>query len=231
MLSIKISRSIRASHVLLNQTHAVLTGFRESTSLVDNGERIKCLHSLPPNAAKSINWFAPELLEQNLLGYSEKSDIYSVGITACELANGIAPFADLSSTLMLTEKIRGNQPSLLDMSTFPSDEVIAQAMDSGIGFGEWAADQTRQVYSSRTLSDAFHKFAELCMTRFPENRPTAHHLLGQHAFFKQVKMTSLEEQLKSVLEPVDFDKISVEKSSEDDLSKNIESLNITEWDF
>lgn len=161
-----------------------------------------------------------------------------MGITACELANGIAPFADLSSTLMLTEKIRGNQPSLLDISTFPSDEVIAQAMDSGIGFGEWAADQTRQIYASRTLSDAFHKFAELCMTRFPDNRPTASHLLNTHPFFKQVKHTTLEEQLKSVLEPIDFDKISVEnlaqKSSEDDLSKDIESLNITEpaeWDF
>lgn len=204
---------------------------------MSNGERTKSLHSLPPNAAKSINWFAPELLEQNLLGYSEKSDIYSIGITACELANGIAPFADLSSTLMLTEKIRGNQPSLLDCSTFPSDEIIAQAMDSGIGIGEWAVDQTRQIYSARSLSDSFHKFAEICMTRFPENRPTAVHLLTQHAFLKQCRHTSLQEQLKNVLEPVDFDKISIEnlaKSSEEDLSKDIESLNITEtaeWDF
>jgi serine/threonine protein kinase len=79
---------------------------------------------------------APEVLQQNLLGYCEKSDIYSVGITTCELANGIGPFADLPTTLMLTEKIRGNQPSLLDFSTFPSEEVIFQAMDSGIGIGE-----------------------------------------------------------------------------------------------
>lgn len=111
-------------------------------------------------------------------------------------------------------------------------------MDSGIGIGEWAADQTRQIYSSRSLSDAFHKFSEICMSRYPESRPTAVQLLTQHAFFKQVKHTSLEEQLKNVLEPVDFDKISVEnlaqKSSDDDLSKEIESLNITEtaeWDF
>jgi STE20-related kinase adapter protein alpha len=68
----------------------VLTGFRHSTSLIENGEKIKVLHSLPLNSAKSINWFAPELLEQNLLGYSEKSDIYSLGITTCELANGVS---------------------------------------------------------------------------------------------------------------------------------------------
>lgn len=173
------------------------------------------------------------------MGYSEKSDIYSVGITSCELANGIAPFADLSSTLMFTEKIRGNQPSLLDCSTFPSDEVIKNAMDSGIGIGEWGtADQTRQIYSSRSLSDSFHKFAEVCMSRYPETRASAAQLLTQHAFFKQCKHTSLEEQLKNCLEPVDFDKISVEnlaqKTSDNDLTKDLESLNIhetAEWDF
>lgn len=204
-----------------------------------NGERVKCLHVLPPNSAKSINWFAPELLEQNLLGYSEKSDIYSIGITCCELANGIAPFADLPSTLMFTEKIRGNQPSLLDRSTFPSDEIIAQAMDSGIGIGEaWAADQTRQIYSSRDLSDSFHKFAEVCMSRFPEHRPATGQLM-QHNFFKQCKHTSLEEQLKSFLEPVELDKVSVEnlaqKPFDDDMSRDIESLSIAdstaEWNF
>jgi STE20-related kinase adapter protein alpha len=140
---------------------------------------------------------------------------------------------------MFTEKIRGNQPSLLDCSTFPSDEIISQAMDSGIGIGEaWAADQTRQTYSARSLSDYFHKFAENCMSRFPENRPSATHLLLHHAFFKQCKHTSLEDQLKTVLEPVDFDKISIdnlaEKPSDDELTREIESLSISEpaeWDF
>lgn len=139
---------------------------------------------------------------------------------------------------MLTEKIRGNQPSLLDSSTFPSDEIIAQAMDSGIGIGEVWADQTRQTYSARSLSDYFHKFAENCMSRFPENRPSATHLLTQHAFFKQCKHTSLEDQLKSVLEPVDYDKISVDnlaqKPTDCELLRDIESLSLSEtaeWDF
>lgn len=140
---------------------------------------------------------------------------------------------------MMTEKIRGNQPSLLDCSTFPSDEIIAKAMDSGIGIGEaWAADQTRQIYSSRSLSDSFHKFAEVCMSRFPESRPSSFQLLAQHNFFKQCKHTTLEEQLKNVLEPFDFDRVSVEnlaqQPSDEGLSQEIESLNISEaieWDF
>lgn len=58
----------------------------------------------------------------NILGYNEKSDIYSVGMVICELANGAEPFAGMSKTLMLTEKVRGCAPQLLDCTTVPRDE-------------------------------------------------------------------------------------------------------------
>lgn len=69
------------------------------------------------------------LFLQDLRGYNEKSDIYSLGMTICELANGIEPFYEMSETLMLTEKVRGSVPYLIDQSTFPIDSIdIKQSM-------------------------------------------------------------------------------------------------------
>lgn len=56
------------------------------------------------------------------VGYNEKSDIYSVGMVICELANGFEPFAGMCKTLMLTEKVRGNIPQLLDCTTISREE-------------------------------------------------------------------------------------------------------------
>ena len=42
-------------------------------------------------------------------------------MTICELANGVVPFYDMPETLMLTEKVRGCAPHIIDRSTFPRD--------------------------------------------------------------------------------------------------------------
>lgn len=140
------------------------------------------------------------MLEQNLLGYTEQSDIYSLGIATCELANGLEPFSDMATTFMLVEKIRGNQPALLDCSTCPP----ITGGDSGVGD---SIAETRQIYGMRKFSDQFHNFAEICMQRHPIDRPTVIQLQG-HGFFKQIKhMTLFEQFLASGIDALDCTKV------------------------
>lgn len=118
-----IHRAIRASHVLISaKGQACLTGLRYACPIVSHGKWQKQVHSFPASTAKNLNWLSPEVLEQNLRGYNEKSDIYSVGIVICEIANGLEPFAGVCTTLMLTEKVRGSAPQLLDCTTLPVNE-------------------------------------------------------------------------------------------------------------
>lgn len=111
----------------MNRSKAVLTGFRHCTNLMQHGRRTRSLFELPPKSVKNLNWLAPEVLAQNLAGYTQKSDVYSIGIATCELANGLEPFSNMPTTFMFTEKMRGNQPALLDCSTCP-DEVSGRLM-------------------------------------------------------------------------------------------------------
>lgn len=127
------------------------------------------------------------MLEQNLLGYNEKSDIYSVGMTLCELANGFVPFAETDTTLMLTQKVKGLIPHLLDCTTcYPFEDNVAA--DNGYQSEETIGTSAAPVSSvyTRTFTEAFHNLVELCCQRDSESRPPASDLLA-HVFTKQVR--------------------------------------------
>ena len=221
-----VHRAVKASHILLDASgRAKLSGLRYSVSLYDVGTdscNISSSGGSPQDrydfpmicSQKHLNWMSPEMLQQNLLGYNEKSDIYSLGVTLAELANGFPPFSDMPKTLMLLEKLKSNPTRLLDSTTFdpsahPQDLLFSgdKPADSGVGasvgscsnlptsaagvgtFKQGAVQANLSKYAQRTFSDAFHAFHENCLELDPDIRKPAASLLS-HPFIKQHKKSS-----------------------------------------
>ncbi|XP_068852838.1 STE20-related kinase adapter protein alpha isoform X3 [Aphelocoma coerulescens] len=190
-----VHRSVKASHILISVDGKVyLSGLRSNLSMINHGQRLKVVHDFPKYSIKVLPWLSPEVLQQNLQGYDAKSDIYSVGITACELANGHVPFKDMPSTQMLLEKLNGTVPCLLDTTTIPADELTMKTSRSSANYGMGESTAMSNVRAAngepalhpylRTFSTYFHNFVEQCLQRNPDFRPSASTLLS-HPFFKQ----------------------------------------------
>lgn len=217
-----IHRSIKASHILIATSgKAVLSGLRYSCNMINNGKWQSVIHSFPPDSVSNLNWLSPELLEQNLMGYNAKSDVYSLGITACELANGIVPFAGMPPTQMLLEKLQGYHPRLLDSRTYYSDDDSQSQGNLG------------DVYRMRHFSDTFHNFTELCLQRDPARRPSAAQL-SRHLFLKQCRKSSisLHDILAMVTPIADHIDVAKEGGDVDLIEEKIQDLSMNDpWNF
>ena len=130
-----------------------------------------------------------QLFLQNLLGYNEKSDIYSLGVTICEIANGAIPFAEMPNTYMLLEKMRGIPPKLYDSTTYDSENAGVnndlvfsgqKPADSGVGasVGSCSNLPKNKNYSSRTFSELYHDFVKLCCHGDADERPSSIELVS-----------------------------------------------------
>ena len=107
----------------------------------------------------------PTLVMEQVNGYDTKADIWSLGITALELAKGYAPYARYPPMKVLILTIQEDPPNL---ETYDQLEMGEQSDDE--------LDVAAESYSR-----AFSNFVDSCLQKNPSRRPTCEALLSSKA--------------------------------------------------
>lgn len=112
----QMHRDIKAGNILINDSGQVkLCDFGIATSLLESGLRKRARYTVIGTPC----YMAPEVLKETE-GYTEKADIWSLGITAIELATGSAPYSNLFPLEVIVRIVHNPPPTLPDDSRFSS---------------------------------------------------------------------------------------------------------------
>ncbi|KII64860.1 STE20/SPS1-related proline-alanine-rich protein kinase [Thelohanellus kitauei] len=160
----QIHRDVKAANILISSDGNVSLGdFGVSAVIMDYGDRNRIRKTFVGTPC----WMAPEILE-SIHGYNFKADIWSLGITAIEMATGKPPYSELPPMKVLVNVISQDPPTL--ESTIKSQEPMKQ------------------------YSKSFRSFIAKCLQKDPSARPDTNDLLKMKIFRNAKDKAYLAEQ-------------------------------------
>ncbi|CAB16482.1 STE20-related kinase adapter protein strd-1 [Caenorhabditis elegans] len=155
-----IHRDLKPKHILIDSSGNVkLSGFR---FMIELNHHLDCVFEFDAHLQNQLYYLAPEVLAQNIHGYTSKSDIYMLGISICEAINGVMPFGELEPLEMLHRKLNGQVPRPVDMISLKDDQKMGLDIS-----------HRPQEHLTRRFSKEMHEFIANCLDYDPQQRGSA----------------------------------------------------------
>ncbi|EDV28193.1 uncharacterized protein TRIADDRAFT_53554 [Trichoplax adhaerens] len=155
-------RDIKGKNILISANGNVCLSGMDKATKKSTFKQDWVAHEFIERAADSVVWAAPELLAQDIHGYNCKVDIYSLGMTAVELAYGRIPFDDMPVTQILLEKLNGISHARIHSFIQNTTDVV--------------------------FSNSFYQLLDSCFKSDSDRWSAVQ--LATHPFFKRIKITN-----------------------------------------
>lgn len=206
----KIHRDIKAGNILLNsEGHAKLADFGVAGQLTDTMAKRNTVIGTP-------FWMAPEVIEE--IGYDCVADIWSLGITALEMAEGVSSQI-INKICNDIKYFYFKKPPYGDIH--PMRAIFMIPTKPPPSFREpdrWTPE--------------FIEFVSGCLVKNPEERATATDLL-QHEFIRNVKPNSILTQMiaeaKEIRENQSYRNTAVIQKANKQLQDNLNDDSVSDY--